>query len=175
MPAIGAGEPTATAAEDPGVSGNSDGLVRQAGDFTVAVGAYRDDPALSGPDFLHVRDDLVECPVPGGQHHNRHVLIDQGNGTVASSRAAGYPFRVNVADLLHLQGALERQRETGIPRPRYSMCPESRMASASSRICPSLPQYFLHLGRYPGKGFGHVLEKRMRTGPCARPGGGASN
>ena len=70
--------------------------------------------AAPGDDLLHVGRGLVEQIVGGRDHDDRHVLVDQGDGPVLHL-AGGVAFGVDVAELLELERALQRDREAGAP------------------------------------------------------------
>jgi hypothetical protein len=65
----------------------------------------------SGRHLLHVRHGLLEQVVGRGHHDHRHILVDEGDGAVLEL-ARRIALGVDVGDLLELQRAFERQRDS---------------------------------------------------------------
>lgn len=86
-------------------AGDVDHVVAVAGVLGVAVRQEQDDLAGAGADFLHVRNGLFQQAALGGDHGDRQVLVDQGDGAVLHL-AGRVRLGVDVADLLEFQGAL---------------------------------------------------------------------
>ena len=91
-----------------------DDVVRVVLDVLVAVRRDRDHVGAAGAHLLDVRHDLVVHPlVVGGDHDDRSVLVEQGDGAVLH-----LPCRVrlgrDVRDLLQLQRPLERDRQADV-------------------------------------------------------------
>ena len=82
------------------------------GDFVERVAVFgrnSDDLAATGLDFANVADHLVEQGILRGNHHDRHVFVDKGDGAVLHF-GGGVAFGVDVADFLELQGAFHGDR-----------------------------------------------------------------
>ncbi len=69
----------------------------------------RNDASAARLDFLQVRKCLWVHRVPGQQHNDRQLLVNEGNGAMLHL-ACGISLGVDVGDLLELQGPFERDR-----------------------------------------------------------------
>src|SRR3989442_10416083 len=85
-------------------------MIGQGTEVAVAFGRDRDDAAAPRPHLLHVRDDLGINLVGGRHKDDRHVRVDQRDGAVLHLRR-GIALRVDITDLLELEGTLQRDRE----------------------------------------------------------------
>ncbi len=74
---------------------------------TVTGGADSDDPAVAGPDFLHVGERLRVQRALRSHEHAGRAGVDQSDRAVLHL-GCGIAFGVNVADLLQLECSLER-------------------------------------------------------------------
>ena len=75
----------------------------------VALEGDGDDAAAAGLHFLDVGQHLVVRPALRAQRHHRHALVDERDGAVLHLPRR-VTLGVDVGDLLHLQGAFERDR-----------------------------------------------------------------
>src|SRR5712664_115562 len=89
---------------------HGDLIIREVTEIAIALARDCDDAATPGFHFLHVRNDLRVDVVLRRQAHDRHVLVDQGDGPMLDL-GRRVPLGVDVGDLLELERALERHGE----------------------------------------------------------------
>ena len=91
--------------------GHPQHLVREPRDRGVALGGHRDHLGVARPALHDVADQLVVDPRPGGDRDQRALDVEQRDRAVLEL-PGGVALRVDVADLLELEGTLESPRET---------------------------------------------------------------
>ena len=110
-------------------------MIGPALDRRVLLRGDRDDPAVPGPHLGHVAQDLFVGAVARAEKDHRHVLIDESDRAVLhlGGRVA---LRMNVGDLLELEGTLQRHREIEAPAQGNRRTPrpanDATMASVAS-------------------------------------------
>src|SRR5215471_6662528 len=89
-----------------GGGGNGQHVVGSPAHLVIAAIADGDDPATPRAHFLDVAHHAVVPRIPRGEGDHGHPLVDEGNGTVLHL-AGGVALRVDVGDLLELEGSLQ--------------------------------------------------------------------
>ena len=84
-------------------------VVRDVAHALVALGRHGDDARVAGAALHEVADELVVHGAARGHGDERHLRVEQRDGSVLQL-AGGVALGVDVADLLELEGALERDR-----------------------------------------------------------------
>ena len=117
----------------------------------------RQNATLAGPGFCNIRGSLLEPRIVRRQHHQRHLFVDQGNRPVFHL-ARRITFRMDVGDLLELEGSLHGQ---WIERAARQI---DRVFGIQQEISGLLD---LGLGL---QGFGHQVRRRQQIlGQLQRP------
>ena len=135
-----------------GAAGIYNDMIRRFRDLFIAFGGQRDHhPERAFTSFmLEIRLFVaqhrvgIRSTIARRDHHHRQVLVDQRVGTVLHL-AGGISLGVDVGDLLQLERAFERDRDsgcrapgTGSPAPAGRACASSsqtRRATERSRAC----------------------------------------
>src|SRR2546422_367909 len=85
-------------------------LIGERGEVAVPFAREGDDAAAPRLHLLHVRQNLLIYGVLRRHEYHRHVGVDQRDRPVLHL-GGGISLRVDVADLLELEGTFERHRE----------------------------------------------------------------
>ena len=93
---------------------NLDHKINQAGQVGIALGDNSDYAAFTGFDLLNVRDHLFVGTIFGGNYHDGHILVNEGDGAVFHL-GSGVALGVDVADFFEFQGSFERDGEIHAP------------------------------------------------------------
>ena len=180
---------TTTGESSSGVAGTSRTWSASAPICVVALGRDRDHLRAAGPHLLDVGEHLRVDVALGGDRHDRHAVLDERDRAVLQL-GGREPLRVDVADLLQLERALERRRIPRVPadeqdvarvpvplgqrsrprrpaRSRVGPGPEARPSGPGSRRSPPGTS-----SRAPARGRappGTATPSASRTSSCPPP------
>src|SRR5438874_2819345 len=133
--------------------GNLDLLVGELREPRIPLGHDRDHPAAAGLHLLHVGYDLLVDGVLRREEDDRHEIVDQGDRAVLHL-GRGIALRLEVGNLLELEGALERHRKVVAP-PEVEHLARPRDALGDALHLGRLRQDPLHQLGEPGQSAHH--------------------